>query len=73
VFKADDEIEAQALTSLLEAESIGFAVRSDPRQPGYPWVVNTPAAVRIFVLEEDADRARSLVERFEESKRESSE
>jgi hypothetical protein len=68
VFKASNEVESQAIASLLEAEGIGAAVRPNPKHPGYPMVTSTPTELRIFVLEEDLDRARALVDRFLESR-----
>jgi hypothetical protein len=68
VHEAANELESQAIVSLLEAEGIASAVRTNPKQAVYPMVLTSPSGLGIFVLEEHEHRARELVLRFIQSK-----
>ena len=62
VFVASGEIQAQQVRAFLEAAGIATAVRGEALRITHGLTLDGLGAVEISVAEEDADRARTLLE-----------
>ena len=65
--------EADLLKSLLEANGIESFTKSRAVQSVHPFTVNGLGEIRILVREEDAEKARSIIEEFVEGEEEEEE
>ena len=67
VHSVQGQPEADLIQSLLEANSIESFTRGLAVQSVHPFTVNGLGEIRILVREEDADKARSVIQEFVES------
>jgi len=65
VYRANGEMEAQVIRSLLEYHSIPCLLRGEAARNIYGLTVDGIAEVRIMVWERMADKARSLIKEKE--------
>ncbi|MCD6521612.1 DUF2007 domain-containing protein [Candidatus Calescamantes bacterium] len=68
VYTAKDEFEANLIKGLLESEGIPCNLITQVPHSVYPFTVDGLAEVQIMVREEDADRAREIIESKEGEK-----
>ena len=65
VYKARTEMEAQVIKSLLDSFGIPCSFKSNAAPSAHMFTINGMAAVKVMVLESQADEARELIENKE--------
>ena len=64
IHKCYDDIQAELIRGLLEQHDIISQVASDVPHSVFPFTMDGLGEIRIAVLEEEANRARELIEEF---------
>lgn len=64
IHRCYDDIQAEQIRELLESNGIGCQIASDVPHSVFPLTLDGLGEVRIAVLEEDAVRAKELIDEF---------